>query len=128
MGRPELADDPRFRDSDARRRHADEVDGMLADWIGQRNLADVLTRFEEVEAPIAPIYSVAQIHNDPHYRARQSFIEVADDDLGTVTMQNVIPRLSRTPGRIAHTGRSAIGADTSSVLGELKSSNDEVRP
>ena len=128
MGRPELADDPRFHDSDSRRRYADEVDGMLGDWIGQRNLADVLARFEEVEAPIAPIYSVAQIHGDPHYRARQSFVEVADDDLGSVTMQNVIPRLSRTPGRIVHTGRSAIGADTKSVLGELENSNDEVRP
>ena len=125
IGRKELAEDPRFRDSDARRRNADEVDGLLADWIGERTLEQVLTRFEEVEAPIAPVYSVGQIHSDPHYRARQSFVEVPDEDLGTVTMQNVIPRLSRTPGRILHTGRSAIGADTSSVLADLEPERSE---
>lgn len=126
MGRPELAQDPRFRDSDSRRHHADEIDRLVADWIGERTADQVLTRFAEVEAPIAPIYSIAEIHADPHYRERQSFVEISDDDLGTVTMQNVIPRLSVTPGRIVHPGRTTIGADTTSVMAELLNLEEEL--
>jgi crotonobetainyl-CoA:carnitine CoA-transferase CaiB-like acyl-CoA transferase len=73
-------------------------------------------RFAEVEAPLAPVYSIDQILDDPHYRERQTFVEVPDEDLGAVTMQNVVPRLSRTPGTIRWAGRTHIGADTAAVL------------
>jgi crotonobetainyl-CoA:carnitine CoA-transferase CaiB-like acyl-CoA transferase len=43
---------------------------------------------------------------------------VPDDDLGTVTMPDVVPRLSATPGAIRHAGHR-IGQDTRKVLHEL---------
>lgn len=111
IGAPELAADPRFSTPRARIAHADEVDRLLAAWIERQPLDGVLEAFRTAQAPIAPILSAAQIYDHPHYRQRGSIVAVEDDDLGAVTMQNVVPRLSATPGRIRHPGRTPIGAD-----------------
>ncbi len=115
IGRPELAEDPRFSTPLARRENADELDQLMADWIGSQPLGKVLADFSEAQAPIAPVYDIAQIVADPHYNARQTIIQVDDDDLGEISMQNVVPRLSETPGRVRHTGRTAIGADMEAI-------------
>lgn len=115
IGRPELSQDSRYNNARGRLEHADEIDGWIADWIGTHNLEEVLQRFEEIEAPIAPINSIAQILQDPQYLARQSFLEVPDEDLGSVIMQNVVPRLSLTPGRIQHPGPAAPNRDVEYV-------------
>ena len=119
IGRPELGDDARFRDAAARRANADEIDALVAAWISARTLDEVLARFEEVEAPIAPVYDAAQIMDDPQYRERGSIVEVDDPDLGSVWMANIVPRLSRTPGAIRRTGTAAVGGDGEDVLREL---------
>lgn len=127
IGRPEFGEDDRFRDAAARRRNADEIDAIVSAWIVERPLAVVLARFEEVEAPIAPVYDVAQIVDDPHYRERESIVEVDDPDLGTVAMPNIVPRLSLTPGSIRRTGTTAVGGDSEEILREL-GCTPEVQP
>jgi len=117
--RPDLIDDPRFASPAARRENADAVDALVAEWMARHELGDILDRFAAHEAPIAPVYDIAQIFEDPHYRARDSVITVPDDDLGDLRMQAVVPRLSRTPGSVRWTGASAVGADTDYVLGEV---------
>ncbi len=112
------ADDPRYATNVERVKRADEVDGMVADWIGARTLKEVLDAFEKVEAAIGPIYDAAQIVEDPQYLARESFTTVADADLGPLRMQNVFPRMSRTPGRIRHAG-PRMGEHQAEVIGEL---------
>lgn len=119
IGRPELSDDPRFATTQARIENSDEVDAVVADWVAEHDLDHVLERFRAEQAPIAPIYDASQIYRDPHYRERESIVEVDDPDLGPLVMQNVVPKLSRTPGSIRHTGRLAIGADQAEVLSRL---------
>jgi formyl-CoA transferase len=119
IDRPELSDDPRFGDPRSRTSNSDALDEMFEAWFGAHTLEQVLERFEAAQAPIAPVYDIAQILADPHYRARESLIDCDDDDLGTVTMQNVAPRLSLTPGRIGHTGKTEIGADRDQILTEV---------
>ncbi|HEY6015329.1 MAG TPA: aldolase/citrate lyase family protein [Gaiellaceae bacterium] len=119
IGRPELGEDERFRDAAARRRNADEIDAIVAAWIAERPLADVLARFEEVEAPLAPVYDASQIVDDPQYRERGTIVDVGDPDLGTVAMANIVPRLSLTPGSIRRTGTTAVGGDAEEILREL---------
>ena len=118
IGRPELAEDPRFHDAAARRDNADEIDAIVAGWMAGQPLVEILRRFEAVDAPIAPVYDIAQIFDDPQYRARQTFVTCPDEDLGEVTMAGIVPRLSRTPGRIRWPGPTAVGADTARVLSE----------
>jgi len=116
--REDLVGDPRFCDAAARRANADDLDAIVAGWIAAHRLDQVLARFEEVQAPIAPVYDTRQILDDPQYQARESFVRCPDPDLGEVTIPGIVPRLSRTPGQVRWTGPAAIGADSARVLEE----------
>ena len=118
IGRPDLVTDARFLDNAARTAHADELDAVFAEWIGSHELAVVLDRLNSAGAAAAPIYNMADVFADPHFAFRQNIAEVKDPDLGSVRMQNVVPKLSRTPGRIRHAGVRKIGEHTSEVLKE----------
>lgn len=106
-------DDPRFRSFEGRVAHRAEVDEVVAAWIAERSLDEVLAAFEAAEAAAAPVYTMADIAADPHYRARGTVAEV-----GGVPMQGLVARLSVTPGRLDRPARP-LGADTDEVLTEL---------
>ncbi|MGI9604779.1 MAG: CaiB/BaiF CoA transferase family protein [Acidimicrobiales bacterium] len=125
VGRPELADEPWFTSGAGRAEHADEIDAAMGSWIGARGLDEVVHSFAEAEVALAPVYDVAQYVADPQVRARGAVATVEDKKLGPVSMQNVLFKLSETPGRIRHTGR-AIGEDTDEILGELELTDDQL--
>ncbi|MGN9780909.1 CaiB/BaiF CoA transferase family protein [Nonomuraea sp. ZG12] len=118
VGRADLVEQPWFGSGSGRVRHADELDEAVAAWIAERDAEEVIARFVEVQAAVAPIYDVTDIARDPQYAALGTFVEVPDEELGSVTMQNVLFRLSETPGEVRWSGR-ALGRDTDEVLGEL---------
>jgi crotonobetainyl-CoA:carnitine CoA-transferase CaiB-like acyl-CoA transferase len=117
VGRPELAAEPWFSSGLARAEHR-EIDDAVADWIAERTRDEVLDAFTAAEAAIAPVYDIAALVEDPHVRAREVFVDVPHPVLGPVTQQNVLFRMSGTPGEIRHAGR-AIGEDTDAILIEL---------
>ncbi|OIJ69102.1 CaiB/BaiF CoA transferase family protein [Streptomyces mangrovisoli] len=118
VGRPELIDEPWFATGADRALHADVLDAAVGGWIAERDRADVLAAFEKAEAAVAPVQDVRDVMTDPQYRALDSVTTVDDPELGPVRMQNVLFRLSATPGAIRWTGRPH-GADTEAVLAEL---------
>lgn len=75
----------------------------------------MLAAFEDAEAVIGPIYSIADIFADPQYAARETITHVDDPLLGRVQLQNAIPRLTATPGRVRHLG-GPLGADNGEVF------------
>ncbi|MFI6043798.1 CaiB/BaiF CoA transferase family protein [Nocardia sp. NPDC051321] len=115
VGRPDLTEQPWFATGAERARHADELDAALGGWIAARETDEVIREFEQAQAAIAPIYTAADILDDPQYRALESIITLLDDELGPIRMQNVLFRLSGTPGRIRWTG-PPLGAHTAEVL------------
>ncbi len=115
VGHPEVIDEPWFATGKGRAEHGDLLDAYVADWIAHRTRDEVVEAFEAAEAAIAPIYDVADLMDDPHVQARDMITTVDDSDLGPVRMQNVLFRMSETPGSIEFTGR-ALGADTDAVL------------
>ncbi|MFD5425093.1 CaiB/BaiF CoA transferase family protein [Streptomyces sp. NPDC127084] len=118
VGRPELTHEPWFASGSGRAEHADELDKAVGAWIARHTSAEVLAAFEQAEAAVAPVYDVRGVMADPQYAALDAITEVQDPELGTIRMQNVLFRLSATPGRIRWAGRPH-GADTDAVLGEL---------
>ncbi|MFJ3421285.1 CaiB/BaiF CoA transferase family protein [Streptomyces sp. NPDC086082] len=118
VGRPELVDEPWFATGADRARHADVLDAAVGDWIARRTRAEVLAAFEKAEAAVAPIQDVRDVMEDPQYQALDTITTVDDPELGPLRMQNVLFRLSATPGAIRWTGRPH-GADTDTVLTEL---------
>ena len=115
IGRPEIADEPWFATGSGRAAHADLIDGLVSEWIARHTRADVLAAFEAADAAVAPVYDVADLVADPHVVGRQVLTRVPDPDLGQVLMQNVVARLSASPGRIRFTGRPP-GADSDDIL------------
>jgi len=118
VGRSELADEPWFASGHTRAEHADELDAAVSSWIAERSTAEVLEAFENAQAAVAPVYDVRGVLADPQYEAIGTIRTVDDDELGPVKMQNVLFRLSETPGDIRWAGR-AHGRDTDDVLADI---------
>ena len=84
--------------------------------VGRFDFAELVKRFESFDAPGAPVYSVADLVDDPHFAARGNIVSVHDEELNAdLRMQSVMGRLSDTPGSIDHAGPK-LGADNRAVL------------
>ena len=108
-----FADDPRLSSVVGRVEHRDLIDDALAEFIGARPAQEVLRRFEEADAAAALVMDFAELAVDPHVVARDTFI-----DVDGIRMQNLVARLSGTPGRIRWPGRP-YAADNAEVLAEV---------
>jgi crotonobetainyl-CoA:carnitine CoA-transferase CaiB-like acyl-CoA transferase len=118
-----LLADPRFASNEARVLHGRELDAAICDAIGARTVAENLAIIESHKLTAGPVYTVADIEQDPHWRARPLTVEVPDNGR-SIRMHNVVPRLSATPGEIQWSG-GALGQDNQSVYHELGVSCDE---
>ena len=118
VGRPEYIEEPWFGSGSERAKHADELDEAVGAWISERTQDEVVEAFEEVSAAVAPIYNIADIMEDPQYGALESVITVDDPELGPVKMQNVLFRLSETPGEVRWSGPT-LGEHNEEVYGGL---------
>jgi crotonobetainyl-CoA:carnitine CoA-transferase CaiB-like acyl-CoA transferase len=103
IGRPELKRDPRFADNTARIANIEELDALIGGFVAERTLERNLAHFGEYEVTVGPVLNVDELMQDRHVRERQVLVEVPDPDVGSLVMHNVVPRLSRTPGRIRST-------------------------
>jgi crotonobetainyl-CoA:carnitine CoA-transferase CaiB-like acyl-CoA transferase len=115
MGHAEWATDPRYATQRARGERVEEMDGLVSAWTRERTAKEVQHLLVEAEVPVAPVYTIADIFEDQHYRAREMLMRIPHPKIGEVTMPGVVPKLSRTPGRVAKAG-SGIGEDTRAVL------------
>jgi formyl-CoA transferase len=118
VGHPEFIDEPWFASGALRAEHADELDAAVGAWIAERDRDEVVAAFEEAQAAVAPIYDVRDVLADPQFAALGSLVRVPDPELGSVLMQNVLFRLSETPGRIERAG-PRLGEHTDEVLAGL---------
>ncbi len=118
MGREELVTDERFKDALARSAHEDELDEIISGWTQGKPLEELEQILHGADIPASRVFDTADIFADPHYKAREMLAVVPDDHLGSLTMPAVVPKLSRTPGRIRWAGRR-LGEDTQSVLTAL---------
>ncbi|MBI5034306.1 MAG: CoA transferase [Chloroflexi bacterium] len=123
---PEVIDEPWFKSGAERAKHADLLDKMVGDWIAARSFDQVVRAFTEAEAAVAPIYDVSDVMRDPQFQALNSIVTLPDEELGQVKMQNVLFRLSETPGMIRWTGRK-LGQDNATVYGELGVTSEQLK-
>src|SRR3954447_14583019 len=126
MGRPELGEDERFSSHHARGENEDLLDEIIGEWAA-RHTADELDRIvNEAGVVCAPVYTSADIYEDPYFRERELLVEYEDEVHGTVSGQGIVPKLSATPGRVRQAARWTVGADTDAVLAELGVEREEL--
>ncbi|BDG59468.1 CaiB/BaiF CoA transferase family protein [Caldinitratiruptor microaerophilus] len=100
IGRPDMITDPRFSTNARRVEHREEVDAIVSDWLGRRTWEEVKRTLDAAGVPVSLVYSIADIFDDPQYRARESIVTVDHPRFGRIAMPGVVPRLSATPGRV----------------------------
>lgn len=123
MGRPDILEDSRFNTRLERARHGEEIDAIVGEWVAARDYDEVEGALSAGDVVFTRIYSMADIFRDPHYRARDMLAKVPDEDLGFITVAAPVPKLTKTPGRIAWTG-GGIGRDTRQVLKNMLGLSD----
>ena len=118
IGRPELKTDARFATNDARVRHRDALDEIIGEFIGRLTQPQALALFEQAGVTVGPVCSVADLLDHPYVTGREAIVRMQDDDLGSLPMHNVIPRLSATPGALRRPA-PRLGEHTEEILAEL---------
>lgn len=118
MGEPGLARDPRYATHEARGRHQAELDRRIAEWTRTLPAADLLARLEAGGVPAGRIYKAPDMLADPHFAAREALVKVPHPEFANLVMQNVVPKLSATPGAIEWPG-PPIGAHNRAVWQDL---------
>ncbi len=104
MDRPEFLAKDRYASMAQRVAARDEVNRLVADWIGGLDRDEVMQRCLAGEVPIGPINSVADIFDDEQFKARDNLLKVQDPRAGEIVVPNVVPRLSATPGKFSTLG------------------------
>lgn len=115
IGRPELADDPRYETHSARGERGDELDAIIAEWAAQHDAAEIDRLLNEAGVVCGPIYTIADIFNDPHYRARDMIIQMEDPEIGPFAAPGIVPKLSETPGAALWAGPHRLGTHNEEV-------------
>ncbi|WP_264297422.1 CaiB/BaiF CoA transferase family protein [Salinicola avicenniae] len=118
IGREDLAEDSRFAHNDGRSHHAGLIDDAIAEWTRQHPRDYVLDVLESVHVPVGYPYTAKDIVADPHYLARDMIETIRTAEGDSLKVPGVLPKLSRTPGRIEG-GGPALGQHTQDVLDEL---------
>ncbi|RFU64977.1 CaiB/BaiF CoA transferase family protein [Peribacillus glennii] len=117
MGRADAAEDPRFENNSKRSEHADYLDNLIEDWTKSMPFDEVMKHLDDAKVPAGAIYSIEDIVNDPHYNARHMIQEVDVEELGSLKMPGIVPKMSETPGQIEWAGPK-LGQHTEEVLSD----------
>ena len=118
IGKPQLAEDPRFATNATRVANRGVLDAELARQFEQFSADDLMAVLLNAQVVVGRVNNVQDMLEDPHCRQRGDFITVPDGDLGTIEMQGVVPRLLNAPGSVAWAGRD-LGADNEYIFGKL---------
>ena len=126
MGRPELAEDPRYKVNTDRIANREEIEGITEAWTLSMAREEVVAACDRFEVPCAPILSIADICAHPQFQAREMFVALQDELAGEVVLPAVVPKLSRTPGQVKSLGPD-MGQDNLAVYRDLLGlSEDEI--
>ena len=118
MGRPELAEDPRFKGNQLRVRNVEALDAIIGEWTAKVPAAELDRRLSEADVPSTLVYTAAEIAADPQYRARGMVRDVEDPQFGQTLHAGVVPHVPDDPGAIRWPG-PPVGAHTEEVMGEM---------
>jgi succinyl-CoA---D-citramalate CoA-transferase len=115
IGRDDLGEDPKLARNEGRVQHNDMIDEAIRQWTSRHELEQVLDVLNHADVPSGRIYTAADIHEDPHYRAR-GMIEAAKlPDGEAFDLPGIVPKLSATPGATKWIGPK-LGEHTEEVL------------
>jgi crotonobetainyl-CoA:carnitine CoA-transferase CaiB-like acyl-CoA transferase len=119
MEQEKLAEDPRYATHQARGERQEELDALIANWTKGHPADELWNTLNDLGVPAGPIYSIADIANDPQFQARGMIREMDDPELGRMKVPGIAPRLSETPGVLKWTGPAKPGSHNEEIYTTL---------
>lgn len=127
IGRKDLVTNPKFIDNPARVENSIECNGLVGSWIEQKTRDEVVEQFDKFGVAYSAVFDMEDAFRDLQYRAREAMVRVPDADLGEAIVQNVVPKMSATPGSVDFLGRK-LGEDNEEIYcGELGLSKEKLK-
>ena len=127
MGRPELAEDPRYAGAKARRQNYHELEELVSEWVRGKTRRELWEALSALGLPSGPVLSLGELMKDPHLEERKAFVEIEHSQAGTIKVLAPWARFSDTPSAITRAA-PLVGQDNVEVYGELLGlSAEEVR-
>lgn len=117
MRQPELAAADRWGTKDLRLADRHKVNAKVAEWMETVDAAEAIRRCDHEGVPASLVFSIADIFEDPQYKARGN-IATMESRVGPLSVPNVVPRLSATPGSIQWLG-TELGSHTAEILDQV---------
>ena len=124
MGRPELVDDPRFVTHLARGEHQEEIEAIVAEWAVARDAAEIDRALNDAGVICGPIYTIADIFEDPQFRARDMLVKHEDPEFGEYVGPGIVPKFSETPCDVRWSAPWEEGSHNRDVYGGLLGLSD----
>ncbi|MEU4084817.1 CaiB/BaiF CoA transferase family protein [Streptomyces aureus] len=118
MDRTDLADDPKYATHTARGAHQGELDDLISAWTASHDAHTLLGALHTAGVPAGKTFTAADMLTDPHFAAREAIVRLPHPDFGEIPMQNVVPKLSATPGAVRWAG-PGLGAHNEEIYGDL---------
>jgi formyl-CoA transferase len=125
IGRDDLGNDPALASNAGRVARVSELDAAIEDWTKARTVSAVLEVLGKARVPSGKVYSARDIHDDPHYRAREMIVRQVARDGYEVDVPGIVPKLLGTPGAI-RSAAPRLGDDTDAVLREAGYSEADI--
>jgi formyl-CoA transferase len=125
IGQPELADDPRFSTHLARGENQREIEGIVAEWASSRDAAEIDRVLNDAGVICGPIYTIADIFDDPQYRARDMLVTHVDPEFGEYVGPGIVPKFSSTPCEVRWSAPWDEGSHNGEVFGGLLGLSDD---
>jgi crotonobetainyl-CoA:carnitine CoA-transferase CaiB-like acyl-CoA transferase len=118
VGGPTLAANPRFSTTSDRLQNQDELDGLIAGWTSGREAYQVSWQLQKAGIPASPVLRGPDLLEDPHYRARGTFVEVDHPQVGPKQYPGIAWKMSATPGRVRWPSPT-LGQHNRQIYGQL---------
>ena len=119
IGRPELADDPRFADVVSRYRNQEEADAIIAAWTAERDHHEAMRRLQAAGVRAGAALAMRELYEDPHVRARRVLVPTTHPEMGPMPHTRVAFRLSAAPAAGPQRPAPCFGEHNDPVLSGL---------
>ena len=124
IGRPELVDDPRFTTIAGRLEAVDPLEAIVGAWTGARTEDEIEAILADAGVPCAAVADMERVVASPQLRAREMFVEVDHEVLGSLVLTGIPVKLDGTPGTIRSAPPRA-GQDTDRILRQVLGLDDD---
>lgn len=126
IGREDMLTDERFETNSVRLENFNLTNGIVADWVKEKDRDELQEYLDEWGVPISPINSIEDIFNDEQFKERENIVEVKHPRLGKMKMPGIVPKFSETPGSIRNIGPD-IGENNNEILKDIGFSDAEIK-